>query len=361
MKRTGAACRGAVNVARHSQTDTLFPMGAPTSVANAGFGDETVSARVQHGVLQIEELIETELIAADAVLREVVSQRTGSAASRFRPLFTVLAAQLGPYPEAQQVSVAGSVIELVHLATLNHHGVLDDSAIHRGTDWATARWHNNIAILAGDYLFATASRLVARLGPDAVRVIADTFARMTTGQMRQRCSPGSDGDVIEHYLRIADEKTACLIAAAGQFGATVSGGGQRHVERLRQLGRLVGLVYQIAQDIRAISTESVETNPITSADLHAGAHSLPVVYALRERGFRSDRLRRVLALPLTEESWAEARQLVGSSSGIAMAQRTLRRYAARAQESLSVFADTPERRAMAALVDRLVAADGSLY
>src|SRR3954451_13902579 len=92
---------------------------------------------------------------------------------RFSLLFTAMSAQLGSDPDNWQVTVAGAVIELVHLATLYHDDVMDEAQVRRVTPSANARWSNNIAILAGDYLFATASRLVSRLGPEAVRVIAD--------------------------------------------------------------------------------------------------------------------------------------------------------------------------------------------
>lgn len=104
---------------------------------------------------------------------------------RFRPLFTVLSARTGPSPDAFEVTIAGAVIELIHLATLYHDDVMDEAEVRRGAPSANARWGNNVAILAGDYLLAVASRLVARLGPEAVRIIADTFAQLVTGQMRE--------------------------------------------------------------------------------------------------------------------------------------------------------------------------------
>ena len=127
----------------------------------------------------------TELRGGDEVMTEAVLHLFEAGGKRFRPLFTVLSAQIGPDPDAWQVTVAGAVIELVHLATLYHDDVMDEAQVRRGAPSANARWGNNIAILAGDYLFATASRLVSRLGPEAVRIIAETFAQLVTGQMRE--------------------------------------------------------------------------------------------------------------------------------------------------------------------------------
>ena len=130
-------------------------------VAGVDFGDPAFAQEVRDGVARIEDLMATELGKADELMSEAVQHLFQAGGKRFRPLFTVLSAQLGPEPDAWQVTVAGAVIELVHLATLYHDDVMDEAQVRRGAPSANARWSNNIAILAGDYLFATASRLVS--------------------------------------------------------------------------------------------------------------------------------------------------------------------------------------------------------
>src|SRR6202020_3269102 len=120
---------------------------------------------------------------------------------RFRPLFTVLSAQIGPNPNADEVAIAGAVIELVHLATLYHDDVMDEAEVRRGAPSANLRWSNNVAILAGDYLFATASPLVSRRGPEAVRIIDETFAQLLTGQMRETQGAADKAAPIAPYLK----------------------------------------------------------------------------------------------------------------------------------------------------------------
>ena len=167
--------------------------------------------------------MDTELRSADAIMTDSLTHLFKAGGKRFRPLFTVLSAQIGPKPDAAEVTIAGAVIELVHLATLYHDDVMDEAEVRRGAPTANVRWGNNVAILAGDYLFATASRLVSRLGPEAVRLIAETFAQLVTGQMRETRGVAEGADSIEHYLKVVYEKTACLISAAGEFGAMFSG------------------------------------------------------------------------------------------------------------------------------------------
>jgi heptaprenyl diphosphate synthase len=331
-------------------------MRTPASVvAGVDFGDAELAQEVRAGVARVEQLMEAELGKADELMAEAVHHLFLAGGKRFRPLFTVLSASLGPEPDAWQVSVAGAVIEMVHLATLYHDDVMDEAQVRRGAPSANARWGNNIAILAGDYLFATASRLVSRLGPEAVLVIADTFAQLVTGQMRETRGAAEGVDSVEHYLKVVYEKTACLIAASGRFGATFSGADDEQIERLARLGGIVGMAFQISDDIIDIDSDPDESGKVPGTDLREGVHTLPVFYALREIGPDADRLRALLTGPIEDDGLvAEALTLLRASAGMVKARETVRGYAEQARQELAQLPDVAGRRAMASLVDYTV-------
>ena len=250
----------------------------------------------------------------------------------------------------------------MHLATLYHDDVMDEAEVRRGTPTANVRWGNNVAILAGDYLFATASRLVSQLGPEAVRLIAETFAQLVTGQMRETrgLKEGTDGaDAIEHYLKVIYEKTACLIAAAGRFGAMFSGADDDQVERLSRLGGIVGTAFQISDDIIDIDSDSHESGKLPGTDVREGVHTLPMVYALRDPGPEAARLRELLSGPIDDdEAVAEALALLRASPGMAKAKHTLAEYAAEARRELALLPDLPGRYALQTLIDYTVSRHG---
>ncbi|WP_115278135.1 nonaprenyl/(2E,6E)-farnesyl/geranylgeranyl diphosphat synthase [Mycolicibacterium tokaiense] len=331
-------------------------MRTPASVvAGVDFGDAELAASVRDGVTQIEQLMATELGKADELMSEAVHHLFLAGGKRFRPLFTVLSASLGPDPTNNDVVIAGAVIEMVHLATLYHDDVMDEAQVRRGATSANARWSNNIAILAGDYLFATASRLVSRLGPEAVLVIADTFAQLVTGQMRETRGVTEGGDPIDHYLKVVYEKTACLIAASGRFGATFSGADDEQIERLFRLGGIVGTAFQISDDIIDIDSDPDESGKLPGTDLREGVHTLPVLYALREDGPDAERLRTLLAKPLEDDAEvAEALGLLRASTGMAKAKQTVMSYAEQARQELAALPDVSGRRALESLVEYTV-------
>jgi heptaprenyl diphosphate synthase len=326
-----------------------------TVVAGVDFGDAKFAQQVRDGVARVEDIISTELRGGDELMTESVLHLFEAGGKRFRPLFTVLSAHVGPDPDSRDVAVAGAVIEMVHLATLYHDDVMDEAQMRRGAPSANARWGNNIAILAGDYLFATASRLVAELGPDAVRIIAETFALLVTGQMRETKGAPAGDDAVSHYLKVIAVKTACLIAAAGRFGGTYSGASVDQVERLGRIGGIIGTVFQISDDIIDIEAEPDESGKLPGTDLREGVHTLPVLFALRETGPGADRLRELLKGPVTDDDEvAEALVLLRASGGIASAKATVHQYAAQARQELAGLPDVPGRRALASLVDYTV-------
>ena len=330
-----------------------------TVVAGFDFGDAAFAATVRNGVDKIEQLMDFELGSADAIMTDSLTHLFKAGGKRFRPLFTVLSAQIGPNSDANDVTIAGAVIELVHLATLYHDDVMDEAEVRRGAPTANVRWGNNVAILAGDYLFATASRLVSRLGPDAVRLIAETFAQLVTGQMRETRGVADGTDAIEHYLKVVYEKTACLIAAAGEFGALFSGADAEMVARLSRLGGIVGTAFQISDDIIDIDSDSHESGKLPGTDVREGVHTLPMVYALREPGPAGDRLRELLAGPVEDDdAVTEALTLLRASPGMAQAKDFLQQYAAQARDELALLPDVPGRYALETLVDYTVSRHG---
>ncbi|HUO37063.1 MAG TPA: polyprenyl synthetase family protein, partial [Mycobacterium sp.] len=195
-------------------------------------------------------------------------------------------------------------------------------------------------------------------GPEAVRVISETFAELVTGQMRETRGAAQGVDLIEHYLRVVYEKTGSLIATAGQFGATFSGAGEQEIARLSRLGGIIGVAFQISDDIIDIASNSEESGKTPGTDLREGVHTLPVLYALRETGPDATRLRELLSGPMDDRHVAEALGLLRASPGMAKAKNTVARYAAQAREELAGLPPGAGRQALAKLVSYTIERHG---
>ncbi|NDK91402.1 polyprenyl synthetase family protein [Gordonia desulfuricans] len=312
---------------------------------------------VRSSLARVEDLLLTELASGDDVMTEAATHLAKAGGKRFRPMFAILAAQFGPQAGSDDVITSATVVEMIHLATLYHDDVMDEAPMRRGAQSANARWTNSIAILAGDFLFARASRLVSTLGPEAVRIIAETFAELVTGQMRETVGAGEGVDPIDHYLKVVWEKTGSLIAAAARFGAMASGASATDTDRLSRIGDLVGTAFQVSDDIIDISSATGDSGKTPGTDLREGVHTLPVLYAVREQGADADRLRALLLTdsgaprPLTDDDEvAEALTLLNASPGMAAAHAKMDELAAQARAELAQLPDIPANQAMRSLV-----------
>src|SRR5580692_7882515 len=215
-------------------------------------------------------------------------------------------------------------------ATLFHDDVMDEAAIRRGQPSANSQFGNSIAILAGDYLFARASRILADLGPAAIRIQAETFGRLVDGQLLETVGVRPGEDPLDHYMHVITEKTGSLIATSGRFGAMFSGLPGETADLISDACLRIGVAWQLSDDVLDIASTSAESGKEQGTDLRQGVRTLPVLYALR--GTSSDpgevRLRELLLdADLTDPVLhAEALGLLRASPAVEEARRTVRTW-----------------------------------
>ncbi|MBN9108924.1 MAG: polyprenyl synthetase family protein [Pseudonocardia sp.] len=326
-------------------------------VAGVEVGDPVLAAVTTDGLKRVEDLLHREVQAEYHFVAETSLHLIDAGGKRFRPLFTLLSAQVGPRPDSDEVVTAAAVVELVHLATLYHDDVMDSATMRRGAESANSRWDNTVAILTGDFLFAHASRLVADLGPDAVRIIAETFAELVTGQMRETRGPGPADDPVEHYLRVVAEKTGSLIATSGRYGGMFSGCTREQTESLRRFGATIGTAFQISDDVIDIASPSDDSGKTPGTDLREGVQTLPMLYALQEPG--ADRLRHLLSRPISDDAEVEeALDLLRTGPGLDRSRETLARYAEESRAQLAILPDCAATSALATLTAYVVERTG---
>jgi heptaprenyl diphosphate synthase len=319
--------------------------------------DSDLSSSVRNGLDRVEDALHKAVATDVEFIAEPVRHSLAAGGKRFRPLLTLLAAHFGD-PAAFGVVEAAVVVELTHLATLYHDDVMDESPVRRGAATANARWGNTVAILTGDYLFSRASDIISDLGPEAVRIESRTFSRLVTGQIRETRGAVPGEDPVAHYLRVLDEKTASLIATSARFGAMFSGASEQVVEAVQQYGEIVGVAFQLSDDVLDIASQATESGKTPGTDLREGISTLPALYALRSPD-TDPRLRELLSGPLTDDArHGEALELLRSSAALVEARETTARYASRARDVLADLPAVPARDGLAALADFVLARTG---
>ena len=313
--------------------------------------DEALAARLQRRLDEIEARLEQEVESEADFITEVCRHLLRAGGKRTRPLLVLLAAEVGD-PEADGVVTAACVVELTHLGSLYHDDVMDEADLRRGAESANARWDNHVSILAGDWLFSKSSELTAELGPEAVRIQAQTFARLVEGQILETVQPGPDEDPLAHYLEVVAGKTGSLIATSARYGAMFAGATPEVVEALRAYGEIVGCAFQLSDDILDIASDSGESGKTPGTDLREGVPTLPVLMAQASTDPADARLHELLRADLTDDALhAEALDLLRKHPALEEARAYVVARATEAKQHLAAVPHGPVRTALEAFAD----------
>ncbi len=316
----------------------------------------------QIGIPDIDPALEIELLASmaevESFLREAIEGKyplvietsrhlVDAGGKRLRPLLTLIASHFGN-PKAKGIIEAAVVCELTHLGTLYHDDVMDEAPLRRGVASANNRWNNNVAILTGDYLFAKTSQLLADLGPEAVRLQALTFERLVIGQITETQGSSSGKTQLEHYLSVVADKTGSLISASARYGAMISGADVKIMDDLTKFGEEIGIVFQLADDIIDIASDSKESGKTPGTDLREGVPTLVTLFILESDDPADLELKKILSAPITDEVIVQEVILkLRNHSALTRSRELVAKYGQSAQEHLKTL---PEGAAKAALV-----------
>ncbi|MEO6018998.1 MAG: polyprenyl synthetase family protein [Knoellia sp.] len=303
--------------------------------------------RLTGGLARVEALIEERIDHDDAFIAEANVHLLRAGGKRFRPMLTILAAELGEGVNDSVVAAAAAV-ELTHLASLYHDDVMDEAELRRGTPTANTAYGNSTAILIGDLLFGHASALVADLGPEAVRIQAETFIRLCTGQIRDDRQAPEGEDSGAYYLRVLQDKTGVLIATAARYGAMFAGCDDDVIETMRVYGERLGMAFQLADDLIDIESSEQELGKLPGMDLREGKRTLAVLHALASTSPEDARLQELLQSDLSGDAdLAEALALLRTHPALGQAREETRGVGAEAQQAL---VDLPASEAKTALL-----------
>jgi geranylgeranyl pyrophosphate synthase len=278
---------------------------------------------------EVEELLERAVAGHPGLVAEIGAEALTAGGKRLRPMLTYLSAPPGSRPSV----AAGAAVELVHMATLVHDDLIDGARVRRGRAAAWTAYGADAARAAGDYLFARAfSELAAQGDVGGVATLADASLALARGEALQRRQRHDPETAIDGYLERCALKTGKLFEAA-----CVLGGGSG------DYGRLLGVAFQIVDDILDCAGDTIETGKIPGTDLRDGTPTLPLLLAAQE----DEVVRAAIAGGPLEGVLVR----VAESGALERSQKVALDYATRARASL---ADESRRQELEALADAVV-------
>lgn len=278
------------------------------------FGPAVFKAPAEAAESLIEVELARQLMVDPAPIAEPMRRLVEAGGKRLRPKLVQLTAGIGPRHEPLRAAGLAAAIELLHNATLIHDDYVDESTHRRGRPTVAAAEGPERAIAVGDYYFAKATRLIAEIGNrDVTAVVAQALEAICASQIDDVALRGAFPGDRESYLRVVRGKTASLFSAACASGALLSDAPPEIVSALRRYGDLLGIAFQMADDMVDFSPSSGK--PV-GLDIKQRVLSLPLIYAAEDRAVGPE-VRRLLAGSLGDKEVDRVAELVTSSGALA--------------------------------------------
>lgn len=305
-----------------------------------------------------KKLFESTLSSSNLLLNSVIAHIRQKNGKMMRPILVLLSAKLfgKVHPATLHAAVA---LELLHNASLVHDDVVDESTERRGQLSVNAIFNNKVAVLAGDYLLATALVQVGLTRNLSIIDIVSCLGQdLAEGELLQLSNVSNPHFSEEIYFDVIRKKTAVLFAACTKAGALSVGIDDEKAEFARLFGEYIGLCFQIKDDIFDYF-ESKEIGKPTGNDMLEGKLTLPVLYALNKT---NDEAAAALAVKVkngeaTSDEIAHLIEFAKQHGGIEYAIQTMQAYKEKALSLLAGLPDTDVKAALAGYLDYVVERD----
>lgn len=302
-------------------------------------------------------IVET-LRTSNQMMDDIVTRYLKIKGKQIRPILVILSARMFG-SVSREVLLAGAALEMLHNASLIHDDIVDETALRRGMPTINATMGNHIAVLVGDYFVSNA--LAAGIRTGDIRVISALSAlgkELSLGEIDQICNARDHALDESSYFGMIRQKTASLFMNCVRLGAELGGATQEDLEKLVRYAELLGLCFQIKDDIFDYYEDTRIGKP-TGNDLREGKVTLPLLYALRTAPEPEARPMRDLLLEgtLSGDDINRLIEFAKAHGGIDYAYSRMREMQREGEKILSTLPDTESGKAFGDIFDFIISRD----
>lgn len=331
-----------------------------------------IYAPIQSRLAQVEEKLRDLCDTNVPHLAPLLDYVLASGGKRVRPAITLLAADFYQHDAKNPINMAVAV-ELLHLATLIHDDTVDNSDLRRGKATVSNLWGKHVAVLFGDYIFATSATFVCETrNVRVIRRFSETIMELASGELMEYFNTYNPQQARDLYNERIYRKTASLFCTAAETGAILGGAPEPQIQALRDYGYNIGMAFQVVDDLLDVQGDAAEMGKPVGNDLLQGVLTLPTIMLL-ERYPKDNPIEALFAerfpsplmgerqdggespLPLTyshqgrENRVQQALDMINNSSIVSDCYAVVREYCEIATRSLDILPDCAARRSLLTL------------
>ncbi|MDR1698336.1 MAG: polyprenyl synthetase family protein [Prevotellaceae bacterium] len=317
---------------------------------------ETIKQPVHIALQQFEAQYADTLKSDNPLLNQVVGHVLSRKGKQIRPILVLLSAEVLGGIMSETLSSAVS-LELLHMATLIHDDVVDETLERRGMKSVNAVWNNKVAVLSGDYFLSKSLNEIAKTRNFAIMSVISTLGeKLSNGELLQLDAVRQSQISEELYFDIIKKKTAVLFAACCEAGAlSVPNVNVEMVEKLTKFGELLGVCFQLKDDIFDYFP-STEIGKPTGNDIGEGKITLPLIYAINNAptAVRENILQIIKNADFSEKNVQKLYAFAIENGGIGYAKTKMQELKLTANALLADLPDSPAKNALLACAEYVV-------
>lgn len=304
-------------------------------------GEPMVKLEYEEAYELVEKEIKKALTSSPRIINDYLTHLSTSPGKMIRAVSVLVCAEDEEGTINPSAVQAAAGIEIIHLASLVHDDVIDNSDLRRGQETLQKKYGKRTAVICGDYLLSLALKTISSIpdGKDYLDIpTADYISKLCLGELRQHINNNNLSLTLFEYIRIISGKTAALFEASFFAGAVLCGCSQAEINIYKKIGNYAGLIFQLQDDCLDFD-DTVETakKPVQS-DFEQGVITLPLIHALN-------------ALPIFKKkamnnsiTRQEINRAVEEAGGLDYTKHIIRKYYKKAERNINRLNVTEEKR-----------------
>lgn len=288
------------------------------------------------------------------LLDDMVLHIAKTKGKQLRPILVLLVS--GAYGRITNKSIkAALAMEMLHVTSLIHDDVVDESLLRRGKQTLNSIWGNKLAVLVGDYLYARVLNILVEIDDkEILKTISDVARLMGEGELLQQQNAREYNLTENNYYEVIRKKTAVLFSACTKIGAIVGGATAAEMEQMQEFGECLGIAFQIQDDILDYS-KTLDTGKTYGNDIREQKITLPLICALQNANeTQQDEIKEIYVKEtLQQEEVDKVIQMVADLGGIQKAQDAIDSYMNKACALLEKLQDSEYKKSLLLLVEEI--------
>ncbi|MBW9155894.1 polyprenyl synthetase family protein [Clostridium tagluense] len=302
----------------------------------------------------IKKIIVANVKSSEKEFDEAIFPLVNAGGKMLRPAFLLLAAKFGEYDKDKMHNL-GAAIEMMHMATLVHDDVVDESKLRRGVETVQHKYSKEYAVYIGDFLFCQCFIMLSGFdySTENLRDISKSISKICMGEIRQYNIRYLRNTSLRKYIKIISGKTAALFAISFYTGAKESKCSEKTSKLLARVGYYIGMAFQIIDDLLDYSGDASKLGKNAQSDLVKGYYTLPLIYAMAEDC--ENKISIILDnTSLNDEDVKQITILIKKYNGIDKAQNLADKYTKKAFDYIEKLPDCESKEIIKAVTQKLL-------